>query len=644
MSRARRRGAAFVLATLGASALAMGDLPRHALHAPLARAATPLPKGVQLDAATDASEVGVGGLVQYSITISTTVSGLRVTGLSPGKMPGFVLVGGPFQSISSFSSQQGWGGPVVEVNKLTATWQLRAKDVGEHLLGPGELQIGTTKYTTPAVKVTVLAPGARATPKTMPTVPGWPGRVPPAPPSDDEPADSPVPDRFEPTDPAAKLDAAPTDPGERQIFTRLVAVPKSPVIGEQIVTKLFVYARVSARVGDDPQARNYPDFATHPIPEFDHQAHRITLGDETWSYKQMQETAAFPLKTGTLTIGAVDLDVEIGLRGQRIKSPPLTIEVREPPNEGRPTDYVLGDVASDLTIESEVAPRETSDGHAVLTVRMAGAGRIEQLEPKLPAIAGATLRRTSDAGKSELRGARVVGTRTLTYDLSATRAGEIGLGDVRAVVWDPARSSYVTVRSPLGTLKATKAAEMTAAATGSAEAKLDLPGPRLEAGPRGDGTTLADRGWTWGVIASAPLLVLAAQGTARALGAARKRGAKRREDPQVQAKAALKAARASERAGDAKGAAGACIRAIELAVEAATGGGVRARGMTSSELRARLADEGMDGALAERVADATGALQAARFAGEQGPSVEAIDALVRAVGAFGDTLAERRAP
>lgn len=632
LRRARRRGLVAGLALIAAASATLVD--RGGAKVRVARAATALPKGVALQASVDRTEVGVGELVGYTIKVVTTVSGLRASVATTGKTPGFVVVGGPFTGVNSFSSQQGFGGPITERTELSTTYQLRAKDLGEHVLGPGQMQIGGVSYDAPSVKIKVVS-------RPTAPIPGLRGRLPPPPPLDDDPEDSPVPDRFEPVDPAAKLDAPPTGPAERQVFARMVVEPKAPVVGQAVVVKTFVYARVPISL-DPPQARSYPDFAAIPLTDYDKQPHPITLAEETWKYLQVQGTAAFPLRTGALTIGAVSIDIAHGLRAEQILAPALSVDVKEPPAEGRPADYVLGDVASGLGVSSELSPRESADGHAVLTVRLSGEGRLDNLDPKLPSAAGVAFTRTSDDVKASVHRGRVLGRRTLVYDVAATRAGELPLGEVRAVVWDPNKSSYVTIGSPLGALKAKVAAPAPAAST-SAEPRLELPPPRSEPGARGDGATIADRAWTWGVVATAPLLVLATQGLARMAGSLRRRGAARREDPLVKVKGALKAARTADRAGDAKGAAAACVRALELALEAATDGAVRARGMTTSELEARLSDEGMEPPLAARVTEATSALQAARFAGERGPETEQIEALVRAIGAFGATRAALQA-
>jgi hypothetical protein len=629
-SRPSRRWRAWrsrLLAALIVMAASVAGRPSSPTSVRSASAATPLPTGVRLEASVDRAVVAVGQAVNYTIKLSTTVSGLRASVATTGKTPGFVVAGGPFTGISTVSTQQNFG-PTTEVTELTTTYQLRARELGEHVLGPGQMRIGTVTYDAPSVKITVGVP-SKVAPAPMPPL-GLRGR--PSMPNllDDEPAEPPLPERFEPSDPAAKLDAPPTDPQERIAFARLVASPASAVVGQAVVVKAIVYRRVRVGFGAG-QAASFPDFAMIPLPDDQQEFRPITLGTETWEYAVAQRHAAFPLKAGRLTISGFELGMQGHPAGiDRLVAPPLVIDVTEPPDQGRPAEYRVGDVASNLTAQSELAPRITPDGHAVVTVRLTGVGRLDHLDPIMPSGGSVTFTKTSEETKTETRGAQVIGSRTVVYDAAASRVGAIELGLARVLVWDPATSRYATATSALGSLTA-RVAVVPTAPSANAEPKLELPPPRTDPGERGEGTTIADRSWTWLLVAGAPLLVLSAQGAAKAARSMRKRVVAHREDPTTRAKQALREARALEEKGDEQGAAGASVRAIELVVEAATDGAVRVRGMTGAELRARLPEHGIESTVAERVASTLAALETARFAGGRGPRASEVAALVDAI-------------
>jgi hypothetical protein len=624
--RAWRSWRSRLLVALFAAATSVAGRPTTPTTLRAASAATPLPSGVRLEASVDRAVVGVGQTVNYTVKLSTTVSGLRASVATAGKTPGFVVAAGPFTGISTVSTQQNFG-PTTEVTELTTTFQLRARELGEHVLGPGQMRIGTVTYDAPTVKVTVVVPSKLA-PAPMPPL-GLRGRPSPMP-LDDEPAEPPLPERFEPSDPAAKLDAPPTDPQERVTFARLVAEPKSAVVGQAIVVKAIVYRRLRIGFGAG-QAATFADFAMVPLPDDMQEFRPITIGTETWEYAVAQRHAAFPLKTGRLTIAGFELGMQGHPAGlDRVVAPPLVIEVTEPPEQGRPAEYRVGDVASNLGVQNEVAPRVTPDGHAVVTVRLAGVGRLDHLEPIMPSGGGVTFTKTSEETKTETRGTQVIGHRTVVYDAAAARVDTIELGIARVLVWDPSTSKYVTATSALGSLTARVAVAPTAPSA-NAEPKLELPAPRNDPGERGEGSTIADRAWTWLFVAGAPLLVLSAQGAAKAARSMRKRVVARRDDPTTRTKQALREARALEAKGDEKGAAAASARALELVVEAATDGALRVRGMTGAELRARLPERGIEAALAERVASTLNALETARFAGGLGPRAAEVAALVDAI-------------
>lgn len=556
-------------------------------------------------ATVDAAYVGVGEVIRYSIVLRTQ-GALEVDSSSPGKTDGFDLVGTASMPGESTIFHNG---VVEQFSTFTVTYRLKAKKPGKYKLGPGKFVIRGKALTTNAIDVEVADSAA------LPRDP-LEELLNPAPP--------PPPPKAEPLDPLAKIDELPTDPNERDFFVRVVPDERKPIVGAQVTLKVFVYSRRPPEVmlKRPPVAT---DFRLVSLGGVDKVWHPMTIAGQEWSYAALEAFAVFPLRKGKLPIGPSMVGVQFqdffGKTSERdFDSIATEIEAFEPPVEGRPAGYVLGDVVSDLVVKADVTPRKIVDGHAVVTLRMAGGGRLDPLRPILPTPAGVNWTTTNDETHTTHPSLALLGERKLQLDARFDKSGQFDLGDAVLHVWDPARKGYQSVHAALGTVLVERAADK---ADESAAALPPLPSPRGVVGPKGEGATIADRPWTWGLCAGAPLVVVLGQ---LGLGAAKKRKKKqdeRADDPREQARAALSEARAAKSTKDATAS---CARALDRALEAATG--VRARGLTRTELGNALAETSLPAALRRELVETFEALENARFAGVDPPSIAAITALV----------------
>ncbi len=624
----RLRGASLASAIAASCALATTPAPS-ALAAPTRK----LPPGVSLEASTDRPNVELGDVVTYQLQISVSnAQPLSISGFDPGAVPGFELLGRP--STSTMTQQTLVGRAMRETTTVTIRWQLRAKSLGEHVLGPAHVGSDEATWAAPAVKVNVVARGLAPAPTRPKAHSFFDDDVFEPPPIAQEPD--------EPVDPLAKVGELPDAPADREVFLRVVVDPSTLVVGAQTTAHVFVYAHHLAEVGLK-RPPEFTDFAALELSKPEKSWKPITIAGQSWVYAKLQSFAIFPLKTGALTIGPAQIESVYAdgfhMRGveQDHDSAPVTVTATEPPEQGRPAEYRVGDVASELAVSADVAPRTSADGHAMVTVRLSGVGRLQNVEPLMPRVAGVSFTRTTDQAKTWADGARVRSRREVIYDASADRAGRFSLGEARVLVWDPARSTYATASAQLGVLEAKAASAAAPSSSANAEPTLELPPPRTDPGERGEGTSLADRALIWVLVGGAPLLVLSLQGAARATRSLRRRAKSHREDPTTRAHEALREARDHERRGDGKQAAACLARAIGHGVEAATRGAVHVRGMTGSELRRELPDAGFEASLAERIATTLGALEAARFAGARAPRADEVAELLTAIASCAPT-------
>lgn len=574
------------------------------------------PAGAYGKAQVDRSTVGVGDIVEYSLTVTSTGDTSPARSPSPGKTDGFELVGS--SSSSRQSIVESAAGTLESKTTVTATYRLRAETIGVHILGPGRMFVDGNPVKTPSVTVSVVAAGKappppkKSDPDPFADDPFFGGG------SQDEEPPGNVPN-IAPIDPMATVDELPIDPAERNLFVRVVPNDRRPIVGQQVTTKLFVYTRRHPRISvKRPPA--FADFATIDLGQLDHEWHPITIGGESWAYADIGAFAVFPIKTGTLTMGSAEVEYSepFSPGSHENQSKEVTVEAIEPPLDGRPAGYVLGDVAAELEVTGEVSPREVVDGHALLTLKLRGKGRLEPLRPILPTLAGVTWTATGDDAKTELDGTSVRGMRKVTYDVAFDQALPIDLGEALVHVWDPREKRYATVRAPLGLVRVMT--PVPAAAAASASPLAQLPPPRQDPGDAASGGTLADHAWTWGLVFGAPVMVVLAQGASRLARSAKKRASASRERPESQSEVALREARAAEKKGDRAAALTALARAVDRAIEAATG--IRARSLTGAELARALEEDRIDPQTSRRVTRLLEAIESARFAGGPPPTAD----------------------
>ena len=285
----------------------------------------------------------------------------------------------------------------------------------------------------------------------------------------------------------------------------------------------------------------------------------------------------------------------------------IVVEVREPPLQGRPSGYRLGDVGN-YRLSAKVEPREIDAGGTVaVLVRLQGIGSLP-LRIEVPERTGVEWLDPEVKGEVTITGGKVGGWRSFGYVVRLHDPGDRYLGKIELPFFDPERGEYGKAELDLGNIKVRDAA----------------PGAGLgaDAGARDDGRNdpqadpFASMGparlsmrtweqspnqgieprWFWALLAAPPLAVALGAASRRTLRALARRRADRRQDP---AALAGKALRELGRVPDAQARAAAAERAIHLGIQAATG--LKARGVLLGELGPELERRGLGPELSEQI-------------------------------------------
>jgi hypothetical protein len=515
-------------------------------------------------------------------------------------------------SISGFRMQRQVG--------ISATWQLTATRAGVYSIGPGSVEIGGRRERAQAVQIRVLPEGQGAQ---RPQRRGRRGGLrAPFDPFDPFGNDDPFNDLFDRLRggvgggferlPEAAPELIPERALDPVAFLDARVDTLHAVVGQQVT--LTIYAHGGQGLFQEAAGSHepsHPDFlAQRLVEDPSHQpVYQYTRDGQRWIAVKVRETALFPLRAGQLEIGPLEFGF-LGRRyaartaeGLRRSSRPITIEVTEPPAEGRPPGYA-GDVG-EFRLDAKVEPRHVSAGGSIaVTVRVQGNGRLPGAL-KLPEQAGVEWLEPTLRDDASLVGTTVGGSRTFNYVVRLTRSGQIDLGKLSLSFFNPRTRRYRVLPVDLGQVTVDQepagAAAPSAAAPPRGPQLSDLVRFRKQLGAPPSASRWMDGSGFWWSLAVPPVGVLCLAGLGAARRRLRQRWAQREQSQAVHAQRALSEARRALAGPDLGLVLSGAERALYLAIEWATG--LRARALLRSELEARLGGAGLGAALASECAD-----------------------------------------
>ena len=415
--------------------------------------------------------------------------------------------------------------------------------------------------------------------------------------------------------------AAPRDPAA---FLDARASPKKVVIGQQVTLSIFAYGHQGPFQFGNPSEPTVKDFLSYDLMDPDGTRPQLMrIGDEPWYAQKLLERALFPLHAGKLVIGPMRVPFRSAdpMRQQAYnfdrQSQTIAVVVVEPPLNGRPAGYHIGDVGQ-YTLTATVEPREVPAHEAVaVNFELTGIGHLPQ-SINLPEAKGIEWLEPTTNEYSERRGGKMAGKRTWQYVVKLNEAGLVSLGKATLPYWDPDRSQYVVAAIDLGQINVKKSntPEPTPAASTAAR-PTDLPLlPRdklAEVPPAAK--YLADSSHFWHLVLLGPFGVATVFGLKSLTANFAAMLARRRDSVRRRTQSQMQHCRQLLDAGDAPAAASALEKALVMAIEAGTG--LRARGIIREGLATSLEVAGLARALAETIVEVLNVCDAVRFTGGQ---------------------------
>ncbi|HSC86753.1 MAG TPA: BatD family protein, partial [Polyangiaceae bacterium] len=408
-------------------------------------------------------------------------------------------------------------------------------------------------------------------------------------------------------------------------FLRVLPSQRKVVVGQPFTVEIWAYGSRGNFREVSPTEPTTADFLSYVVVEHSQEEppYSTTIDGQSWYVTKLRELILVPLRTGKLSVGGMEVIIQgpsYPARGSRfgtqVKGPTTTIEVVEPPVDGRPDGYLLGDVGK-FTLRADVNPKKVKQGdYSQLTVTISGSGNLPSrvLLPSLPGIEWQEPRVT---GGPSVKDGKLRGSRTVQLAFSAKNPGRIELGEVTLPFYEAQSASYQVARAALGELEveanpnAPVASQATADAADAGPKDSTAHTPTLR--PTLSAFVAPSSGATrfpWMLLLAAPLLALLVRLGVGALRLVRRRGERSSGQPRAP-RATLQSARDAARAGDLALTTRELERALYDALERATG--LKGRGVLRAHLAAALREAGLAAELAEGAQSCALALEALRY-------------------------------
>lgn len=401
---------------------------------------------------------------------------------------------------------------------------------------------------------------------------------------------------------------------------------KEIVVGQPVKLTIVAYGSqgdFAEAVTKDP---TFPDFASYLLlaSSEEEPPYVQNIGSSEFVVRKIREYILVPLRAGTLTISPLEAVIQ-GRRQRRYparghshgvaaKTAALSVEVKEPPEAGRPPGYLPGDVGR-YKLQAQVSPRKLKQGeYAEVLVTISGEGQLPSAV-QLPEGPEVVWEPPTIKGGPEVIEGLLQGRRTLKYALQLKGEGEVELGEIVLPYYDHRARRYRIARAELGKIEV----EATVATSAPAQASAPAPEPTAapEATPSFEARSTAESAtprnswsapaWSWWALLLAPFAFFGSIHVPRLIT---QRLHMRRSGDKDETKGLLREAQRLFDAEPKKGTAlfeKALFEAIRVAV------GVNGRGVLRSEIAQELEKAGVETGVAQEIQELLLDFESARY-------------------------------
>lgn len=431
---------------------------------------------------------------------------------------------------------------------------------------------------------------------------------------------------------------------DERAFLRTVVEPDEVYIGQQVNVTVYLYTRVRLSPQSViPTKPSMDGFWVHDDPITSLQAQAVSVMGANYRTYVIQRSAAFPQRSGELTIGPPKVAFDVGGASlfdapQRVQRTgvPVTVNVKPLPQPG-PANAVVGR----YTIRAWLDRTEANTGDAVtLRIDATGVGNVQDLRIDLPPIVGVRTLQPAIRDQRRTQQGKLSGTRSWEWILIAEAPGEHTVPPMEVHFFDPDAENYGSVSTPALTFTASGAAKPPQPVIEPVDAR---PKPRAAAfGPirvysalTRDESPVRERRWFAWMLAFPPVLFVLVM-----LGAdiARRRERRSTTAGAVQ-RQLVRDAQNALHADDPRSFYDQIVASVTHALDSLLGEPVG--GLPHTELRTRLVAEGLDDDLVQRVINELEGADFARFAAS-GVSKEEMDRCLQRTAAIIERIQRSR--
>ena len=267
--------------------------------------------------------------------------------------------------------------------------------------------------------------------------------------------------------PAGPLEGANFD---QDAFVRTVLDEESVFVGQQLTVTVYLYVRGNLRSA--PQVTRAPTtdgFWVHdllPVQRSLNAQHQVVNGVPFDVYV-LKRFAAFPLRSGTLTVGAPTVSLQTGsvfdlfnrAGGGSLRRDGVAVQVEAKPLPSNPGSG--GTVAvGRWEIEATLDRSQVATGDAVtLRAQIEGVGNPQDLSLPTPRVDGLRLLAPEIDEAIRAPSDLVQGSRSWRWLIIPQRPGSYRIGPLRLVTFDPTAKQYRTIQTATLRLEAAGAAQ-----------------------------------------------------------------------------------------------------------------------------------------------------------------------------------------
>ena len=394
----------------------------------------------KLSAQVSKNKVYTGEVFQVSFSANGGISDFR-----PPALKNFDVYSGPNQS----TSVQIVNGNMSQT--ISYSYMIAAKKEGKYTIGPATASVNGTKV--------------ESNPITIEVIKGTP-------PQQNQQHNDPFADFFG-NDPYAQQQQqqqqqqeAKQGIDEGDLFVRTYVNKKQTYLGEQIVVTHKVYSRLNLRNIQNLKMPGYDGFWSKDEQKSQYTSEVENMDGVNYVVVELAKSYLFPQRTGKLSIDPIELECIVRKQVKKnpsifdqffggayqdmavkVKSKPVTIEVRQLPEKGRPAGFT-GAVGR-FNFSAQLNRDRVKANEALnLKVTISGSGNISLAEgPKITFPDGLETYEPKLSENISTTGG-VSGSKTYDYLVVARSEGEYVLKDIEFSYFDLDKKQYVTIPSP----------------------------------------------------------------------------------------------------------------------------------------------------------------------------------------------------